>query len=234
MDRPTPERRKMKTAGSGWRPEPETVADRTYRALADLIEARKIQPGQVLEERRWAARLRVSRTPLRTAFNRLEGEGVLVRLSNGLPAVRKVNSDEFLELLHVRKLLEPEATELAVNRIPVDQLEDVQRAVAGVIETATASNETHWLLDDQIHDLIAARCRNASLGGFIKSLRRRARMCNIERIPERLLPACREHLAIVDALIAKDAKGARAAMTTHLENIGAAFLSALVPQPRQE
>lgn len=226
----TQERRKIRAVGAGARTGPETVADRTYRALAQLIEARQIRPGQVLEERRLAGLLRVSRTPLRTAFNRLEGEGVLVRLSNGLPAVREVNGGEFLELLHLRKLLEPEATELAVDRIARDELEEVRRAVVGVIKAAKTSNESHWLLDDRIHDLIADHCRNRSLGTFIMNLRRRARMCNIERNPARLVPACREHLAIVDALIAKNGKGARNAMMTHLENIGAAFLAALLPQ----
>jgi len=229
---PEPKRRKIRSVHARVRSGPETVADRTYRALAELIEARQIRPGQVLEERRLAGLLRVSRTPLRTAFNRLEGEGVLVRLSNGLPAVREVNSSEFLELLHLRKLLEPEAAELAVDRIATSQLEDVRRAIVEVIKATKVSNESHWLLDDRIHDLIADRCRNRSLGTFIMGLRRRARMCNIERNPARLVPACREHLAIVDALLAKDGKGARNAMMTHLKNIGAAFLAALLPQSR--
>ena len=47
--------------------------------------------------------------------------------------------------------------------------------------------------------------------------RRKIRMCNVERPPERLLPACREHLAIFDAIIKRDA--ARHAMIQHLTNV---------------
>ncbi len=227
------ERRKTENIGVSKGPTSNTITDRTYRRLVRLIESRQIRPGEVLEERRWAERLRVSRTPLRAALSRLQGEGMLVRLSNGLPAVREVSSSEFLELLHLRKLLEPEATELAVGRLPLEQLEAARHSIIGLIKASLRSNEQHWLLDDQIHDMIAERCPNRSLGNLIVWLRRRARMCNIERLPDRLVPACREHLAIVEALLTKDRKLARDAMLTHLDNIGAAFLGALVLPPNQ-
>jgi DNA-binding GntR family transcriptional regulator len=44
-------------------------------------------------------------------------------------------------------------------------------------------------------------------------------MCNVERRPERLLPASREHLAIVEAIINRDSPAARHAMIQHLTNV---------------
>ncbi|KAG1316865.1 hypothetical protein G6F63_015896 [Rhizopus arrhizus] len=59
------------------------ATQRTYQTLLDQIVSRRIPAGEVLEERRLADELDVSRTPLRAAMNRLLGEGMLERLSNG-------------------------------------------------------------------------------------------------------------------------------------------------------
>ena len=54
-----------------------TVATTAYNALLDRILMRELTPGTVLQEVRLAAILRVSRTPLREALRRLEGEGLV-------------------------------------------------------------------------------------------------------------------------------------------------------------
>ncbi|MNY75150.1 FCD domain protein [compost metagenome] len=54
---------------------------------------------------------------------------------------------------------------------------------------------------------------------MIREIRQKIRMCNIERVPERLAPAIREHIAIADALINRDPEAARSAMIDHLVNV---------------
>ncbi|MGH6798083.1 MAG: GntR family transcriptional regulator [Roseiarcus sp.] len=203
-----------------------SVTERTYRSLLEQIESRQIQPGEVLEERRLAHSLNVSRTPLRSALSRLLGEGVLTRLSNGVPAVREISAGEFLELIHVRRILEGEASALAAGRVPAERLDGLGRRLAEIIRSARASKEQHWRLDDEVHDAIAEHCGNKSLAAFISDVRRRIRMCNIERQPARLVPACREHQEIVDALAAGDPVRARRAMVRHLDNVRRSFLRA--------
>jgi DNA-binding GntR family transcriptional regulator len=46
-------------------------------------------------------------------------------------------------------------------------------------------------------------------------------------MPERFLPGCREHLAIIEALERGDEKLARRSMATHLENTKRSILSKL-------
>jgi DNA-binding GntR family transcriptional regulator len=180
------------------------ISERTYRHLAQRIERGLLRPGDVLEERRLAMSLCVSRTPLRAAISRLHGEGVLTRLSNGLTAVSAFTSTDFLELIHLRRLLESEAAALAAGRIPQGTLESPRRMLLEVIRTAKTSKEQHWLVDDSVHDVIAANCGSRSLAAAISNARRRVRMCNIERVPSRRVPACEEHLQIIDALTSGD------------------------------
>jgi DNA-binding GntR family transcriptional regulator len=46
-------------------------------------------------------------------------------------------------------------------------------------------------------------------------------------MPERFLPGCREHLAIIEALERGDEKMARRGMATHLENAKRSILNKL-------
>lgn len=195
------------------------VTEATYKRLHDLIESRQLPPGEVIEERRLALRLKVSRTPLRAGVSRLLGEGKLEQLSNGSVVVRNIGITELLELIHLRIVLESEAASIAATRIAIDILKPIKSRLEKVMATAKVSKTLHWTLDDEIHDQIASHCGNRSMELLIGETRRKIRMCNVARRPERLLPASREHLAIVDAIINRDAPGARHAMIQHLTNV---------------
>ncbi len=201
-----------------------TATDRAYETLLQWISGRELGAGSVLDERRLAEAIDVSRTPLRSALSRLHGEGYIVKLSNGAMVVRDIGSGEVLELLVVRRLLEPEAAALAAGKIPSVMLErlKVRLADAG----AADGSASVWLAGDEVHDLIAEHCGNRSLSGFIQEARHRIRMSTIERVPGRDAQAILEHTAIVEALIAGDREAARTAMTEHLDNIRDSFLVA--------
>ena len=216
--------KKAPPRGSKTAPEPRpraagNVTEATYKQLQDLIETRQLVPGEVIEERRLALRLKVSRTPLRAGISRLLGEGKLEQLSNGSLVVRNIGITELLELIHLRIVLESEAASIASTRIALDTLQPLKARLEQIMTTAKITKSMHWNLDDEIHDLIASNCGNRSLERLIGETRLKSRLCNVERRPERLLPACREHLAIVDAIVQRDAQGARQAMVQHLVNV---------------
>jgi len=195
------------------------VTETTYRRLHDLIESRQLPPGEVIEERRLALRLKVSRTPLRAGISRLLGEGRLEQLSNGSVVVRNIGMAELLELIHLRLILESEAAAIAATRINLEVLRPIKARLEQIMATAQVSKTLHWTLDDEIHDQIAAHCGNRSLEKLIGETRQKIRMCNVERRPERLLPASREHLAIVEAISRRDVAASRHAMIQHLTNV---------------
>ena len=196
------------------------MSERTYQALLDRIAARQIGSGEVLEERRLAEELNVSRTPMRAALNRLLGEGILKRLSNGSVVVHAFGVTELLELLQIRQLLEGQAAAMAAGRIPGDKLAAVKARLEDVMRYSAAGGESTWTADNEVHELVAAYCGNKSMAAMIADARR-ARLCNVERLSQRAVQARAEHLAIVQALQAGDAERARATMTAHLAPCGA-------------
>lgn len=212
-----------------------SVTEATYRKLLELIDTRQLAPGEVVEERRLALQLNVSRTPLRAGISRLLGEGTLQQLSNGSVVVREVGVTELVELIHIRMILEGEAAALAARRMPVGTLDTIKDQLQEVLATAKVSKGLHWALDDEIHTQIAAHCGNRSLGRMIDETRQKIRMCNVERIPERLIPACEEHLALVEALRSRDPQRASQAMISHLTNVRLGMLQSLgILQPGLE
>lgn len=201
----------------------DSVSEQTYQALLGLIAARALEPGDAIEERRLAERFDVSRTPMRAAISRLLGEGVLQQRANGLLVVREVGLTEYLELLSLRVLLEGEAASLAAARAPAAGLARIERRLLAQLDSA-ADPAGEAQLDEDIHELVVNHCGNRSLGALITDIHRRLRMRDLSHAPQRLVPACEEHLAVVRALAARDPVAARQAMVEHLERVRANHL----------
>src|SRR6056297_3412186 len=75
-----------------------------YRAVSELIHRRRLRGGEIIVEARLAETLNLSRTPLREALQRLEGEGLVIKLANRSFMVRQVDLTEYLQCLKVREL----------------------------------------------------------------------------------------------------------------------------------
>lgn len=203
------------------------ATQRTYQTLLDQIVSRRIPAGEVLEERRLADELDVSRTPLRAAMNRLLGEGMLERLSNGSIVVRSFGVTDLLELLQIRSLLESEAAAMATGRIPAEPLEGLRTRLQALLDAQTPDEKSDWEVDNALHDLVAAYCGNRNLASMITATRRQVRMCDVERLPQRQVQAREEHLAIVQGLLSGDSARARQAMAAHLESVRRSYVNSL-------
>jgi len=205
----------------------ENMTDRARRALLDMIQSRKILPGEILEERGLAKTLRLSRTPLRAALNLLEGEGLLERLSNRALRVVEVTIEDYLEIIYLRKLLDSVAAEQAADRIHPPDLLRLKQRIEKNLSRKKPSLEEHLTIDFELHDMIATATGNRLLRSVINDLHRRARLGKVERLPPRVLEAGKEHLAIIDALLKRDSGRARAAMLNHLDSVKRNLLTQL-------
>ncbi len=198
-------------------PASRSAAAQAYEALVDMLLSRRLEPDAVVQERRLAAELGVSRTPLREAMHRLEGEGLLGRRSDGALVVPRLDAEETLEVLSVRRLLEVEAAGGAAGRLPAVTLEGLRARLEALAASNDPASPERLALDLDLHRAIGEACGNRCLARMIADLRRRTQLFATRRTPERLEPICAEHLAILDALAAGDAAGARAAMAVHID-----------------
>ncbi|OYW58039.1 MAG: GntR family transcriptional regulator [Azorhizobium sp. 39-67-5] len=196
------------------------LSNLAYGAVSEMIRRRRLRGGEMIVEQRLAETLGISRTPLREALQRLEGEGLVVKGTGRSYMVRNVDLKEYLQSLKVREILEPEAAALAAGRIPRGELAQV-RAEINTLRTAVPYHtDAHWRSDDNLHEIYARHCGNDVLAAMIRSLRVTTRLFEIARLADRLEADSAEHLLIVEALEQDDSKAARRAVQNHLRSLG--------------
>jgi len=198
-----------------------------YSAVLDMILRGVLAAGELVTERQIAARLGMSRTPVREAVRRLEGEGTLERQRGGALVVKPYSMEEFLHALAVRRLLEGEAARLAAGRVSPAMLADFRARTAALREGQTSDDSMVRRGDRDFHAAIAAASGNPVLAATIADLRQRTAMFRLGRLPGRIDQVCDEHLAIIDALERGDGEAARAAALTHIDNVRAHLLQRL-------
>ena len=198
--------------------EEQSLGERTYLIISDMILKGELAYGDPVQERRLAELINVSRTPVREAINRLEAEGFLER-SGGRVVVREVRLKEFVEILHVRKLLESDAVREVAKNVDMKELQKIRRTIEKLMEKRSVTAIELREVDDKFHNFIAKNSNNALINELIDDLRRRTAMFDHERLPNRKQPGSEEHLDIIDALEKGDGVLASARMARHIDNV---------------
>lgn len=196
------------------------LSNLAYNAVSEMIRDRRLRGGEVIVEQRLAEALGISRTPLREALQRLEGEGLVVKGTGRSYVVRHVDLKEYLQSLKVREILEPEAAALAAGRIPRAEIARVRAEIVTLRTAVPYHTDAHWRSDDNLHEIYARHCGNEVLAGMIRGLRVTTRLFEIASLADRLEADSAEHLAVADALDAEDGKAARRAVQNHLRSLG--------------
>ena len=214
-----------------------TVTDDAIDRLKDMIRSGAINPGDRLpREPDLAEALGVSRNSLREAVRALsllrildvrQGDGTYVTelaadtLLAALSVVVDFHGDAtVLEILEVRRILEPAATALAATRIDEPTLAELER----VLDRTTASSSVEELVstDVEFHRRIAAVAGNSALGAVLESLSGPTQRMRVWRGIEQegaLGRTIAEHRAILDALHRHDADLARSLATVHVAGV---------------
>jgi len=198
-------------------------SDRVYSALRDRLTRGEVPIGARLVEQQLAAEFRTSRTPVREALRRLEGDGHLSRDAGGglrprVPSVRSMR-----ELYDVRIALEDLAVRRAAaagDRGPLEALEQEWEAlrIGHRADGATAGTEfVHR--DEAFHERIAEASGNHVAVQFLRDINDRIRVLRIHDFTrqDRILSTIDEHLEIVGAVLAGDADAAAGFMRGHIQ-----------------
>ncbi len=213
------------------------VTDAAILRIKDMIVSGELAPGSRLPpEKELSETLGLSRNSLREAVKALEVIRVLdVRRGDGtyvtslqpkllLEAMSFVvdlhQDDSVLEILQVRRMLEPQAAALAARVIDAEQLTDVGRLLDELADDADI--EALVAHDVEFHSRIAAAAGNAYLSSLLDSLSSHTVRARVWRgITEggSVVRTIDEHRAILQALERHDAELAQALMTSHVSGV---------------
>ena len=199
--------------------EVRNLSTQAYDAVVNLIRCRELMAGSMIVESRVSEALGISRTPLREALQRLEGEGMIQRGHGRSYIVRRVELAEYLQCFKVREILETEAAAMAIDRIPALKIQQVRRELEQTLHSSEVSVPVHWFTDDDVHGLYINHCGNQVMRDLICSLRTTTRLFDIDKLSPRMTEDYAEHLKIIEALERRDAKMAIKAIKSHFKNI---------------
>lgn len=190
-----------------------------YAALSRMIHGHRLRGGDVILEARLAAELSISRTPMREALQRLEGEGLVIKNASRSYVVRTVDLAEYLQSLKVREILEPEIAVLAIGQIAPSAFAPVRAQITALNGSTSYVRQAHWDSDASLHNLFIDACGNPVMIQIMRELRATTHLFEIDRLQDRLIPDNAEHIAILDALEAGDAKAVRKAVQSHVRSL---------------
>jgi len=202
-------------------------------SLRNAIAAGRYKAGERLTERDVCEMTGVSRTLVREAFRQLESEGLITVVPHRGPVVSRVTPGQAEGIYAVRRELEGLASELFATNATAEDLLALRQALKG-IKAAIESPDPVARLNakNDFYACLLHGAKNEALGQTLNMLNSRIMVLRSTSLQAkgRGKESVRELSALVDALAARDAKGARAAAARHVENAAAAALAILRTQ----
>jgi GntR family transcriptional repressor for pyruvate dehydrogenase complex len=212
----------------------ETVSNEVARRLLSYLLAGDIKPGERMpSERKLAEALGVGRSVVREALKSLtllglvdvrQGDGTYLRGTESELLPRSIEWGLLLgqkrtnDLVEARRYLEEILAGLAAVRRTELDLATLHEFLAEM-RAASDDPERFVAADIAFHLAVTHAARNETLGGVINGIRSLLQVwiSRVMHSSDSYAPSVAEHEAVLAALEAGDADGARAAMRAHME-----------------
>ena len=197
------------------------LRDVVFHTLREAILKGELKPGERLMELQLAAKLGVSRTPIREAIRMLEQEGLAVTIPRKGAEVAKMTEKDMEDVLQIRDALDELAATISCVQISGEELSHLRETMYE-FEKSTKTGDVKRIAeaDVQFHDIIYKATGNPKLVILLNNLREQMYRYRVEYLKdEKNYPMLvKEHCEIVEGLSNKDKEKLTAAMHKHVEN----------------
>lgn len=197
-----------------------SLTDEIVDIIRDRILKGEYKIGEKIKENQIATEFKVSRTPIREAFKQLENEGLIDYVPNRGCFAKGFTRQDIEDIYAVRKALEIMAVEWAVSRISDQQIEALKEQ-SELMEFYTARKDSDKVLElnSAYHDIIYDAAGSRFMAQILRSYKEYIEQTRKVILYEQayLEEILQEHKVILEAIIARDAECAKAAMADHLE-----------------
>ena len=200
---------------------PTGTTERIVASITTAIVERRLMPGTKLAEQQIADIFSVSRTLVRQALNQLSRDH-LVTLEPARGAfVAQPSVEEARQVFEVRNMLETAMIRRAATELAPRHIADLRahlQAEQAAVQRTDVSGRTRLLAD--FHVLLAQMLGNQALAELLQDLVSRCSLIALMyQSAHSAHHSFEEHVAIVDALEARDAKAAVKLLQEHLHHV---------------
>lgn len=206
-----------------------SLADMAYTAIKENILKLYFLPGQYLNEGALCALLKVGRTPVHQALQRLQHEGLVEIMPRKGVIVQPGSIAEILKILDSRATVEADLARNAAARITPDTAVELRELARTGVYKKTASQLEDFIEADRVfHSKFAELAENPVLSDIARSLHERSIRYWYLHLWQTFDGRATgdEHAAIADAIAAGDGEGAASALRAHIESLRARLLRA--------
>jgi DNA-binding GntR family transcriptional regulator len=177
-------------------------------------------PGRRLVEEELAETYHVSRTPIREVLVALEKDGLVERTHNRGAKVVSFTADDVEEIYETRNALECLSIRQAIRNLQLQDLLDLERHLEKLNRHEGPQwNQQQARIDLELHQLILSHSGNRRLVAYLENISmliHSLRLIGL-RNAQHVRRSGEEHLAIVRALLRRDAQLAERLLADHIE-----------------
>jgi DNA-binding GntR family transcriptional regulator len=139
----------------------ESLSDRAYRELEEMIVTLHLEPNTVLSETALAQDLGIGRTPIREALQRLAREGLVMILPRKGILVSEINPRKQLLLLAVRREIERLLARASATRLTDKERQQFIEIADGMEQAARDNDDISFMrFDKALNSLVTVAARN--------------------------------------------------------------------------
>ena len=186
---------------------PQSLTDRAYAELEEMIVTLKLAPGAAVSEAELASHLRIGRTPIREALQRLARERLVVILPRRGVMVSEINVGRQLRLHEVRRELERLIARTAARRATEEQRVRFRELARDFEKAARVNDDVAFMRTDREFNLLCSSAAHnefaAGAMGLMHGLSRRFWYIHYKQAADMPLTA-KLHADIARAIAEKD------------------------------
>ncbi len=196
------------------------IAPQIYARLRDAIVRNRFAPGDRISESEVARACAVSRQPVREAFIKLAGEGLLAILPQRGTIITKINYTAVLDARFLREAIEADIVAILAHAPDPAVIRELRAQLA--VQQAIAQSEPMAFIeqDERFHRTLADAAGKRGAWKLIEGLKSqmdRVRFLSLAQFPVQKLVT--QHEAIVSRIDSGDLAGANSAIRGHLREV---------------
>lgn len=199
-----------------------SVQGAVYRTLKEGIMTLRLAPGTVMSTKEMAERLNVSRTPVREAFIRLQGEELVDIIPQRETVVSRINLMRVEQERFVRESLELSAVDLFLQKCQPEHFAQIRQSIEAqkrcydekrYSDFVDADNQMHQIFFDVAGQHLAWELIMNSNGHY-----NRIRVLTVQ-VGDTLLSTIQQHCKMLEMMEHGETDAVRREMNQHVKRI---------------
>jgi GntR family transcriptional regulator, rspAB operon transcriptional repressor len=203
-----------------------SAAEFAADAIRDMLYHGAVRPGERLNPDELAARLQMSKTPVRDALQGLKLEGLVEVVPRVGVFVKKMTAQESTDVYRLKMAVEPLAASLAAERGDERARSELRRKLRRLASATSRANvaKAEEAVND-IHQQLFDMCGSEVVRETFRVINGRVRLLRFQNMAQkgRLTNTLEQHEAVVDAVARGDAAAAERLMREHLDDAARAL-----------